>query len=407
MPVRLSGFFASSAALTLVAATILAPVHSAFAHPAGAASVTAALEPAPDLAPAARAAVLMDAMTGTVLYQKNAHARLPIASVTKIPTMLLIFDSIARGQVHWSDLVRTSEHAAGMGGSQIFLEPGERMTLQDIVKGIAIGSGNDAAVAAAEHIAGSESDFVRRMNGRAAALGLRDSHFANTNGLPAPNHYSSAFDIAVLSRELLRHDSVVKFTGVYSDYLRKGSARPFWLVNTNKLVRFYPGMDGLKTGFTAEAKYCLSATAKRGHFRAIAVVLGAPSSRIRNAEIAEMLNYAFTHYDMKLVYGKGQVVALAPVNRGRLEAVGAATAAPVGLLVSRMNGAQAGRVVAELHPVKAPVRKGQIAGHVRVLEGNRTLLEVPLVAIANVPQISWPEMLGRTLKRVFVLGATR
>ena len=407
MPVRLTGIFASSAALTLIAASILVPVHPALARPVGAAPVGAVVETAPDLASAAKAAVLMDAMTGTVLYQKNAHARLPIASVTKIPTMLLIFDSVAQGQAHWSDLVRTSDHAASMGGSQIFLEPGERMTLQDIVKGIAIGSGNDAAVAAAEHIAGSEADFVRRMNARADSLGLHDSHFANTNGLPAPNHYSSAFDIAVLSRELLRHDSVVKFTGVYSDYLRKGSARPFWLVNTNKLVRFYPGMDGLKTGFTAEAKYCLSATAKRGHFRAIAVVLGAPSSKIRNAEIAEMLNYGFANYDMKMVYGKGQVVALAPVNRGRFEAVGAAAAAPVGLLVSKRNGTRVGRVVTELHPMNAPVRKGQIAGHVRVLDGEKTVVEVPLVAIADVPQISWLEMLGRSLKRVFVLGATR
>lgn len=349
----------------------------------------------------------MDAMTGTILYEKNTHARLPIASVTKIPAMLLIFDAVSRGQVHWSDMVRTSDHAASMGGSQIFLEPGERMTLRDIVKGIAIGSGNDAAVAAAEHIAGSEGDFVRAMNARAAALGLRDTHFANTNGLPAPHHYSSAYDLAVLSRELLRYDSVVKFTGVYSDHLRKDTARPFWLVNTNKLVRFYPGMDGLKTGFTTEAKYCLSATAKRGHFRVIAVVLGAPTSKIRNAEISDMMNYAFTRYDTKIVYGKGQVVALVPVKRGQLEAIGAAVAAPVGILVSKVDKTQVGRVITELQPVKAPVKKGQLSGRVRVLEGEKTLLRVPLVAIADVPQISWLEMLGRTLKRVFVLGATR
>ena len=398
MPIRLNGIVAACLAIVLAVGSAIAPAPARAAHTA---DVT------PNLAPLAKAAILMDAMTGTVLYEKNAHARLPIASVTKIPTMLLIFDAVSQGRAHWRDFVRTSDHAASMGGSQIFLEPGERMTLHDLMKGIAIGSGNDAAVAAAEHIAGTEGGFVNMMNARAAALGLRESHFANANGLSAPNHYSSAYDLAVLSRELLKYGSIVRFTGVYSDYLRKNTARPFWLVNTNKLVRFYPGMDGLKTGFTTEAKYCLSATAKRGNFRAIAVILGAPSSKIRNAEISGMMNYAFAHFDTKLVYGAGQVVALAPVLRGRFEAIGVAPTAPVGVLVDKMRGSQIGRVIAEVQPVKAPVKKGQSAGQVRVLKGEKTLLAVPLAAIANVPQVSWLEMLGRTVKRVFVLGATR
>ena len=248
---------------------------------------------------------------------------------------------------------------------------------------------------------------MRGMDERAAQLGLRDSHFVNPNGLPAPNHYSSAHDIAVFSRELLKHDGVTQFTGIYSDYLRKGSAKPFWLVNTNKLVRFYTGMDGLKTGFTAEARYCLAATAKRGHFRAIAVVLGEPAAKVRNAEVAAMLNYAFAHYDTKLVYAKGQMVTLAPVTRGKLEAVGVVAASPVGVLAAKGGGAPEGRVVTELAPLIAPVRKGQPAGCARVFEQGRAVLSVPLLAAADVPQISWPEMLGRMLKRVFVLGATR
>ena len=241
---------ACAACILILAAPLVSCAQARAASPSEAPG-----EPAPDLAPQAKSAVLMDAMTGTVLYAKRAHERLPIASVTKIPTMLLIFEAIERGRVHLRDPVRTSELAAGMGGSQIFLQPGEIMPLSDLLKGIAIASANDAAVAAAEHVAGSEAAFVRRMNERAAQLGLRDSHFVNPNGLPAPSHYSSAHDIAVFFRELLKHDGVTEFTGLYSDHLRKGSAKPFRLVNTNKLVRFYTGMDGLKTGFTAEARY--------------------------------------------------------------------------------------------------------------------------------------------------------
>ena len=258
----------------------------------------------PALAAHAKAAILMDAGTGTVFFAKNEHAHLPIASVTKVMTMLLIYEAIEKGQVRMLDNVRVSDHAASMGGSQIYLKPGETMVLSDLIKGIAMASANDAAVAAAEYIAGSENNFVMKMNEKAQHLGLRDSHFVNTNGLPAPQHYSSAYDVAMISRELMVHDGVTKYTGAYSDHLRKNTSHPFWLVNTNKLVHFYQGMDGVKTGYTSESKFCLSASAKRGDLRLIAVVLGEPSSAIRNAEVVEMLNYAFSEYSAKTVYKK-------------------------------------------------------------------------------------------------------
>lgn len=210
------------------------------------------------LAPSARSAILLDADTGTIIYEKNSHDKLPPASITKIMTMLLTMEAIDQGQLQLTDKVRTSEYAASMGGSQIFLEPGEEMTVDDMLKGIAMASGNDASVAMAEKIAGSEQAFVKMMNEKAAELGMNDTHFVNCNGLPAENHYTSAHDIALMSRELLKYEHITKYTGAYQDYLRKETSKPFWLVNTNKLVRFYSGADGLKTGYTSEAKYCLS-----------------------------------------------------------------------------------------------------------------------------------------------------
>ncbi|KYP80434.1 D-alanyl-D-alanine carboxypeptidase family protein [Ferroacidibacillus organovorans] len=369
--------------------------------------VTQRTEPMPDLAPHAKSAVLMDAMTGTVFYAKNEHERLPIASVTKVATMLLVMEAIERKQLHFQDKVRTSDYAASMGGSQIFLESGETMTVSELMKGIALASGNDAAVAVAEHIAGSEGAFVSLMNQRARQLGLQNTHFVNANGLPAKGHYSSAFDLAVLSRELMAHESITQYTGRYQDHLRQGSGKPFWLVNTNKLIRFYSGMDGIKTGFTAEAHYCLAASAKRDHFRLIAVILGASTAKERNAEITAMMNYAFSHYGVKMAYKKGQVVTLVPVSRGELQAVAVTSARPVGVLLNRTTGQEIGTVVSEVHPLVAPVTRGQIAGTLRVMINQKTVLQVPLLAVADVKKVTWFEMLGRTFKHVFSLGAKR
>lgn len=367
-------------------------------------TVAKASTESPVLAAHAKSAVLMDATTGTVLFAKNAHERLPIASVTKIATMLVVFEAIDRGQIRLTDSIRTSEYAASMGGSQIFLEPGEKMTLRDMLKGIAMSSANDAAVAVAEHVAGSEANFVQLMNARSRALGLRNTHFANTNGLPSANHYSSAYDVAVLSRSLLVHQGVTQFTGAYSDHLRKNSSKPFWLVNTNKLVRFFQGMDGIKTGYTSEAKFCLAASAKRQHFRVIAVVLGEPTAPTRNAEVTGMMNYAFSHYDIKPVYRSGQTVQLAPVMRGQLQAVAVTATRPVGLLINKMDQTVTGKIVTDLRPLVAPVKKGQFAGVVKIVDGDRVLSAVPVVVAADVLPVSLLEMLGRSLRSLFLFG---
>ncbi|MCX8047381.1 MAG: D-alanyl-D-alanine carboxypeptidase, partial [Anoxybacillus gonensis] len=266
-------------------------------------------QPKVELATEARSAILIERDTGAVLYEKNAHEPLPPASMTKIMTMLLIMEAIDQGKLKLDERVRASEYAASMGGSQIFLEPGEEMTVDDLLKGVAIGSGNDASVALAERIAGSEEAFVHLMNEKARQLGLKHTAFENTTGLPAKNHYSTAYDMAVMAKELLKYDLITKYTGTYEDYLRENTNKKFWLVNTNRLVKFYPGVDGLKTGYTSEAKYCLTATAKKGNMRVIAVVFGAPTPKARNAQITKMLDYAFSHYETKPLYKKDETIA--------------------------------------------------------------------------------------------------
>lgn len=269
-----------------------------------------------DLAPNARSAILIDAATGTVLYEKNIHEQLPPASITKIMTMLLVLEAIEEGKLSWDEMVTASEHAASMGGSQIFLEAGEQMTVTDLLKGVAMASGNDASVALAEKIAGSEALFVQMMNERAKELGMENTNFVNTNGLPAENHYTTAHDIAIMSQELLKHERITEFTGKYEDYLRKDTENPFWLVNTNKLVRFYSGVDGLKTGYTSKAKYGLSATAKRDNMRVIAVVLGEPDTKTRNAEVVSLFDYAFSQYMNVPLIEKGASLGVLEVDKG-------------------------------------------------------------------------------------------
>ncbi|MCL6548979.1 MAG: D-alanyl-D-alanine carboxypeptidase, partial [Alicyclobacillus sp.] len=325
--------------------------------------------PAADLAPNARSAVVMDFATGKVLYEKDAHERLPMASITKIMTLLLTMEAIDSGRLKLTDKVRTSEYAASMGGSQIFLEPGEVMTVEDLIKGIAVASANDACVAIAEHLEGSEEAFVRKMNERAKELGMDDTHFVNSNGLPAPNHYSSAHDIAIMSRELLKHEQITRWTSIYSDYLRKDSDHPLWLVNTNKLVRFYEGVDGLKTGYTAEAKYCLAATAKRDGFRVIAVVMGEPKPTVRNAEVAGLLNWSFNRYASRVLYRQGEVVKQdVKVAHGVPQKINVVAGDTVGVIERKGEPAKY-EAKAEVFRLSAPVKQGQRVGTLRVYEG--------------------------------------
>ena len=251
------------------------------------------------LAESAKSAIIIEASTGKVLFEKNADEKLVPASMTKMMSMLLIMENIESGVLKWNQKITVSENASSMGGSQILLETGEKMTVKDLFKGVAIASGNDAVVALGEAIAGTEEGFVDMMNKRAKELNLKNTNFKTPHGLDAANHYSSARDMSLIAKELVKHEKVLEFTSVYEDYLRENTDKKIWLVNTNKLVRFYDGVDGLKTGYTKDAGYCLTATAKKDGMRIIAVVMGEPDSKTRNKEVSEMLDYSFAQYKVE------------------------------------------------------------------------------------------------------------
>ncbi|WP_068781793.1 MULTISPECIES: D-alanyl-D-alanine carboxypeptidase family protein [unclassified Paenibacillus] len=354
------------------------------------------------LAENARSAILIDADTGTVIYEKHSHEKLPPASITKIMTMLLTMEAIDEGRLKLTDKVTTSEHASSMGGSQIFLEVGEEMTVDDLLKGIAMASGNDASVALAEKIAGSEQGFVKLMNERAQELGLKDTHFANCNGLPVADHYSSAHDIAMMSRELLKYEGITKYTGSYQDYLRKDSPKPFWLVNTNKLVRFYSGADGLKTGYTSEAKFCLAATAKRDGMRLIAVVLGEPNTKTRNSEVSAMFDYAFSQYALQPIYKSGEVIGKVKVQKGEAAQLELTATKTMSVLVkkgSKLENITQKLVVPE--KIAAPVKEGQLIGQLLIVQDGRTLAEFDLNAATAINKAGFWTLFKRTAAHMF------
>lgn len=356
-----------------------------------------------DMAPSARSAILMDADSGTVIYEKNSDVGLPPASITKIMTMLLVMEAIDEGRLKMADKVQTSEYAASMGGSQIFLEPGEEMTVEEMLKGIALASGNDASVALAEKLGGSEQQFVAMMNEKAELLGMKNTKFMNCNGLPAEGHVSSAHDIALMSRELLKYEGITKYTGLYQDYLRKDSSKPFWLVNTNKLVRFYHGADGLKTGFTSEAKFCLSATARRDNMRLIAVVMGEPNTKTRNAEVSHLFDYAFAQYTNVPIYKKGDPIGTLSIEKGKVDKIPLVAKHSYSVLLKKGDAGKGIRHELIFDPsIRAPIESGQSIGKLIVYRGNDVLTEFPVESPLAVSRAGWWTLFRRTTGKLFL-----
>lgn len=342
---------------------------------------------------ACASAVLMEARTGKILYEKNAEKALPPASVTKVMTLLLVMEAVESGKVRWEDHVTVSERAASMGGSQIYLKVGETMPLSDMVKSVVIASANDAAVALAEHIAGSEEAFVSHMNARAAALSMTSTHFENTNGLDdsVQNHVTSARDIAIMSRELIKHPKILEYSSTWMDTIRDGA---FTLTNTNRLVRFYPGATGLKTGSTAKAKFCVSATAERDGVSLIAVIMGAETRDERNAQAKKLLDYGFASYG---VYrDEARTLAPLPVDGGVKDSV-SLVAVPFSVALPKEKISS---VKAEVElPVRllAPVSCGDVVGRVVYSLDGETIGESPITVSDGVEKISFFEILRRLL----------
>jgi len=349
---------------------------------------------------AAKSAVLMDVETGTLLAEQNGHEPLAPASVTKVMTMLLIMEAIDSGKISWDDTVTASEAAASKGGSQIYLKVGETMTVSDMVKSIAVSSANDCACAMAEHLAGSEAAFVEQMNTRARELGMNDTNFVNCTGLDddpeAAAHRTSAYDIAIMSRELLKnHPDIKKYTTIWMDTVRDGA---FGLSNTNKMVRFYSGCTGLKTGFTAGAGYCLSASAQREGLELIAVVMGSETSKDRFAACKSLLDYGFANYT--LYTPALQEGASVPVKLGMAEAVAAVPGGDTALLVDKARRNEITTQIELEESVTAPVSRGQRLGTLTVKAGDQVISQVPLVAEKEVVRLNLPELWKLLLRRI-------
>lgn len=341
----------------------------------------------------AKAALLMEKETGQVLFAQNEHEKLEPASVTKIMTLLLVMEAMDRGELKYEDMVTVSANAASMGGSQVYLSEGEQISVEELLKAVCVSSGNDAAVALAEQVAGVTELFVQQMNNRAMELGMGDTHFVNPTGLPAEGHVTSAWDIALMSRELiLRHPDIRRFATIWMDTIRGGE---FGLSNTNKLIRFYDGATGLKTGSTDAAGYCISATAEREGMELIAVVLGSETSQQRFEDAKTMLNYGFSTYVLADITPEETPVA--PVRLGRTPSVEASLAQSK-LLVGKGQAGGLTRTVKLQEDLSAPVEKGQAVGILTVQSGDTTLAELPLTAAAAVERMTWGDLFTRLLR---------
>ena len=346
----------------------------------------------------AKALLLMEYSTGKVLFAENEYEHLPIASVTKVISTLLVVEAIDNGKITLQDSVTVSEYAAGMGGSQVFLEAGETMSVEDLLKSVIVVSANDATVALGEHICGSEAAFISAMNERARELGCENSNFVNTNGLPVENHYSCAYDIALITRELMKHELVFKYTGIWMDTIRDGK---FGLANTNKLIRFYKGATGMKTGFTGEAKYCLSGTAKRDGMHLIAVVLGAETSDRRFAAAKGLLDYGFANYSILTP----ELPDLEPVNvtRGVEKSVSLKTD-PINILTEKGGSGQTEAKLFVNESLQAPVQEGAEAGYVAYYRNGSEIGRAPIYTAASVDEVSYSSLLSKLFKALFYKG---
>ncbi|MCX7708818.1 MAG: D-alanyl-D-alanine carboxypeptidase [Clostridia bacterium] len=350
----------------------------------------------------AKANILMDGTTGSVLLEKNSHEKLPIASVTKVMSMLLIMEAIDSGKLTLEDKVPVSEHAYGMGGSQVYLKPGEEFTVDEMLKAVAVHSANDATVALAEKVSGSEDAFVSKMNEKAKELGMNDTNFLDCTGLTDEGHYSSANDVALMSRELLmKHPKVTDYTTIWIDRFRDGK---FELANTNKLIKFYPGANGLKTGFTSKAGYCLSAAAKKDNFQLIGVVLGEPDTNTRFAEARKLLDYGFANFELTQVNKKGEEVGEVEVKKGLKTKVKAVLGDDVKLL---MNKAEKGKVTREVKlssDIEAPVDAGKKVGEVIYRIGDKEVGKADAVAQEKVENASFVRLFFRMVVSWFGIG---
>ena len=341
-----------------------------------------------ELVPNASSSILIEANSGKVIFEKDINKEVSVASMTKMVAQIIILEEIEAKHIKWDDVVTVSKNASDMGGSQIYLEEGEKITVEDLMKGISVASGNDATVAMAEYISGTEEKFVKRMNAKVKELGLKHTHFNNSTGLDEKKHYSSSYDMAMIARELvINHPKILEFSSIYEDYLRENTNRKFWLVNTNKLIAQYEGTDGLKTGHTDDAGYCLAATAKRNNIRLIAIVLGEKESKVRNQETKELLDYGFNNIKVKTLKKKGSLIDRKVINKSAKGYVDIILKEDLNV-VEDIDDNNKYKYSITIDNIKIPSKANTIVGSIKVLNNSKVIASEDLITAFDLNKIS-------------------
>ena len=349
------------------------------------------------LIPNAKNGVLMEESTGKIIFEKNKDEKVAVASMTKMVAQILILEAIEKGEIKWTDKVTASSNASSMGGSQIFLSTGEVLTVEEMMKGISMASANDATVAMAEFLKGTEIDFVKEMNKKVKSLGLKNTQFKNCTGLDEEGHYSTAYDMAIIAKELLKHEEILKFSSKYEDYLRVDTPNKFWLVNTNKLVRFYEGADGLKTGHTDAAKYCLAATAKKNDMRLIAIVLGEEVSKVRNSETMALLDYGFNTYQVQIIKKKNEIAKTENIEKASTKKIEYVPVTDIGILSKKGDTKKKYSYDIKITKNKLPLTKGEIVGKIKIKDGNTVVGEKDITVKKSTKKLSYLTLLRNTI----------
>ena len=344
---------------------------------------------AEELVPNGESSILIEANTGKIIFEKEKDKRVSVASMTKMVAQIIILEEIENNKIKWDDVVTASRNASGMGGSQIYLEEGEKMTVRDLMKGISVASANDATVAMAEYISGTEEKFVKRMNEKVKELGLVNTNFMNCTGLDEENHYSSAYDMVMIARDLvLNHKEIFNFSSIYEDYLRENTKNKFWLVNTNKLINFYEGADGLKTGHTDDAGYCLTTTAKRGDLRLIGVILGEENSKVRNNEMIDLLDYGFNNIKSEILKKKDEVLTYKNISHGDKKVLSVGLKNDI-IVYSDIEDENKYDFKYKYNDIYLPIKKGDLIGEVNVYYNDILINSTDLIALDNINKVSF------------------
>lgn len=348
----------------------------------------------------AKSSVLIEATTGKVLYNKDANKVSSIASLTKMMGLIVIFEFMEKGGMTYDEIVTVSENAKNTGGSQIWLETGEKISVNDLLKGLVMASANDAAVALAERVSGTEEAFVEKMNQKVKDLGLKNTNFKNCTGFDEKDHYSTAYDMAIIAKELISHEQIYTFSSVYEDYIRKNTANKTWIVNTNKLVRFYEGADGLKTGNTDDAGSCIAVTAKRNNLRFIAISLGYQDTTTRNAETMELLNYGYNQYKVNLLYEKGSIVGKTTLDRANEKEINLVAEQDVVILQKKTEEDKKYKTEIKLNNITYPIKKGTKIGTVYIKDNNQVVNKVSLISEKEIKKINIIKLYFNNLKNI-------